>query len=42
MRLYRPRNPAERLRVVGMVSKMDIRKWLEDHPGGDGDADVDI
>ncbi|KII88710.1 hypothetical protein PLICRDRAFT_41923 [Plicaturopsis crispa FD-325 SS-3] len=42
MRLYRPRDPAERLRVVGMVSKMDIRKWLEDHPGGDGDADADI
>ncbi|KAJ8519894.1 hypothetical protein ONZ45_g3197 [Pleurotus djamor] len=32
MRLYRQRSPDDRQRVMGLVSKKDIRKWLEDHP----------
>ncbi|KAF5391767.1 hypothetical protein D9757_001777 [Collybiopsis confluens] len=31
MRLYRERSEAERMRVVGMISKKGVRKWLEDH-----------
>jgi signal recognition particle receptor subunit alpha len=30
MRLYRVRGEDERRAVVGMVSKKDVRKWLED------------
>lgn len=30
MRLYRARSEEERLRVVGMVNKKEVRKWLED------------
>ncbi|KAJ7168231.1 cyclin-like protein [Mycena crocata] len=30
MRLYRPRSEEERTRVVGMVGKREVRKWLED------------
>lgn len=31
MRLYRKRTEEDRKRVVGMVSKKDVRKWLEDN-----------
>ncbi|KAH7912252.1 cyclin-like protein [Hygrophoropsis aurantiaca] len=33
MRLYRDRSPEDRLRVVGMLNKKDVRKWLEENPG---------
>ncbi|KIJ60646.1 hypothetical protein HYDPIDRAFT_177349 [Hydnomerulius pinastri MD-312] len=32
MRLYRDRTEEERLRVIGMVNKKDVRKWLEENP----------
>lgn len=35
MRLYRERNAAEKMRVVGMVGKKEVRKWLADN-GLDG------
>ncbi len=31
MRLYRERTDEERKRVVGLVSKKDVRLWLEQH-----------
>ncbi|KAH6918746.1 cyclin-L1 [Coprinopsis sp. MPI-PUGE-AT-0042] len=31
MRLYRPRTADEDQRVVGMLTKKDIRQWLDDH-----------
>jgi len=31
MRLYRERSVDEKIRVVGMVNKKDVRKWLEEH-----------
>lgn len=31
MRLYRPRNLEDQTRVVGMIHKKDVRKWLEEH-----------
>jgi hypothetical protein len=31
MRLYRVRNEDEKRRVLGMVRKKDVRKWLEEH-----------
>lgn len=31
MRLYRPRTLEEQLRPMGMISKKDVRKWLEEH-----------
>jgi len=31
MRLYQKRTEEDRKRVVGMVSKKDVRKWLEDN-----------
>ncbi|KAF5358451.1 hypothetical protein D9756_001710 [Leucocoprinus leucothites] len=31
MRLYRDRPQEERERVLGLVSKKDVRKWLEEH-----------
>jgi len=30
MRLYRARSEDEKMRVVGMVNKKDVRRWLED------------
>jgi cyclin L len=30
MRLYRERTEEERGRVVGMVGKKDVRRWLEE------------
>ncbi|KAJ7445731.1 cyclin-like protein [Mycena galericulata] len=37
MRLYRPRTAEERGRVVGMVGKREVRKWLEEREqAGDG------
>jgi cyclin L len=30
MRLYRERTGEDRIRVVGMVGKKDVRKWLEE------------
>jgi len=33
MRLYRERSVEDRSRVVGMVSKKEVRKWLEAHSG---------
>jgi len=30
MRLYRERTPEERKRVLGMVTKKEVRKWLDD------------
>ncbi|KAH7889910.1 cyclin-like protein [Phlebopus sp. FC_14] len=33
MRLYRERIPEERLRVMCMVNKQDVRKWLEENGG---------
>ncbi|KAI0053827.1 cyclin-like protein [Auriscalpium vulgare] len=32
MRLYRERSPEERSRVVGMMGKKDVRRWLESRP----------
>lgn len=34
MRLYREREPEERKRVVGMVGKKEVRRWLEENAGG--------
>ncbi|KAJ3508753.1 hypothetical protein NLJ89_g5588 [Agrocybe chaxingu] len=31
MRLYRKRTPEERRRVLGLVSKKDVRKWLDEN-----------
>lgn len=31
MRLYRERTDEERKRVVGLVNKRDVRRWLEDN-----------
>jgi hypothetical protein len=31
MRLYRDRGEEERMRVVGMVRKKEVRKWLEEN-----------
>jgi len=31
MRLYRPRTLEEQLRPMGMISKKDVRKWLEEN-----------
>lgn len=31
MRLYRQRTPEENRRVLGMVTKKEVRKWLEDN-----------
>ncbi|KIL00672.1 hypothetical protein PAXRUDRAFT_821470 [Paxillus rubicundulus Ve08.2h10] len=31
MRLYRDRTPEDRLRVMSMINKKDLRKWLEDN-----------
>jgi len=31
MRLYRTRSEQEQQRVVGMMNKKEVRKWLEDH-----------
>jgi len=31
MRLYRPRTLEEQLRPMGMISKRDVRKWLEEN-----------
>ena len=31
MRLYRERTEEERKRVVGLVNKRDVRRWLEDN-----------
>lgn len=31
MRLYRERSPEEKSRVMGMVTKKEVRQWLEDH-----------
>src|SRR5882762_3391700 len=31
MRLYRDRGIDERMRVVGMVGKKEVRRWLEEH-----------
>ncbi|KZV93346.1 cyclin-like protein [Exidia glandulosa HHB12029] len=31
MRLYRPRQPAERLRLAQLVTKREVRRWLEEH-----------
>jgi hypothetical protein len=31
MRLYRDREVEERMRVVGMIGKKEVRKWLEDN-----------
>jgi hypothetical protein len=33
MRLYRERLPEERMRVIGMTGKKDVRSWLEAHSG---------
>ena len=32
MRLYRERDEHEKMRVMKMVHKKEVRKWLEDHP----------
>jgi len=34
MRLYRDREVDERMRVVGMVGKKEVRKWLEENAVG--------
>jgi hypothetical protein len=31
MRLYRIREESDRARVLGLLTKQDVRKWLEDH-----------
>jgi len=31
MRLYRDRGMGETMRVVGMVGKKEVRKWLEEN-----------
>ncbi|KAJ7043209.1 cyclin-like protein [Mycena alexandri] len=36
MRLYRPRSEEEQMRVVGMVNKKEVRKWLEERENGAG------
>jgi hypothetical protein len=30
MRLYRERSPEERMRVVSMITKKEVRRWLEE------------
>jgi hypothetical protein len=37
MRLYRGRTDHERTRVMGMVNKKEVRKWLEDRERESGD-----
>ena len=32
MRLYRERSPGEKTKVMGLVTKREVRKWLEEHP----------
>ena len=34
MRLYRDRDVEERMRVVGMAGKKDVRRWLEERARG--------
>ncbi|KAJ7184249.1 cyclin-like protein [Mycena filopes] len=34
MRLYRPRSEEEKMRVVGLVNKKEVRKWLEERELG--------
>jgi hypothetical protein len=34
MRLYRRRTPEESRRVFGMVTKKEVRKWLEENALG--------
>ncbi|KAJ7771721.1 cyclin-like protein [Mycena metata] len=36
MRLYRPRSEEEQRRVMGMVNKKEVRKWLEERESGAG------
>ncbi|KAF8184902.1 cyclin-like protein [Mycena galopus ATCC 62051] len=36
MRLYRERSEEERGRVVGMVGKKEVRRWLEERENGSG------
>ena len=30
MRLYRDRSPDERMRVINMITKKEVRRWLEE------------
>jgi hypothetical protein len=32
MRLYRERSPEEKTRVMGLVTKKEVRKWLDERP----------
>ncbi|TFK42744.1 cyclin-like protein [Crucibulum laeve] len=34
MRLYRERDVSERRRVMGMLTKKEVRRWLEEHAAG--------
>lgn len=34
MRLYRDRDVEERMRVVGMLGKKEVRKWLDENTAG--------
>jgi len=36
MRLYRKRTDEERKRVLGMINKKEVRRWLEENRSGQG------
>lgn len=40
MRLYRPRSAAEQNRLLGMISKKGVRRWLDDNNTASGTGDT--